>query len=141
MVTRDDMLHIIFEKTGGRCYHCAKKLSFSNYGTIDGHGSWEIDHSTPRAEGGTDYLRNLFPSCIKCNRSKGALNSDKFGSAKHLSDAMSKPLIHPKKKLNNVNLREIEKLSPKDKARFWREFRQRWPGTWRELKRVLDLRS
>jgi 5-methylcytosine-specific restriction endonuclease McrA len=41
-------------------------------------GAWEVDHIRPRSRGGTDYLRNLVPACIECNRSKGDLNSREF---------------------------------------------------------------
>lgn len=34
-------------------------------------GAWEVDHSVPKSRGGTDYLRNLVPACIDCNRLKG----------------------------------------------------------------------
>jgi len=42
-------------------------------------GAWEVDHSKPLSRGGTDYLRNLVPSCIECNCSKGNLKSQEFG--------------------------------------------------------------
>jgi 5-methylcytosine-specific restriction endonuclease McrA len=136
-----DRLHLIFAKTGGCCYHCGKKLSFNAYGTTGRRGSWEIDHSNPKARGGTGLLRNLVPSCVGCNRSKGALTSAEFRSGQYLRDAAPKPLIHPRKKLKNVRLEDAEKLSPEEQARYWREFRQRWPGTWRALKRVLGRYS
>ena len=68
----------IFNKTGGRCYHCRKTLARKNYGIVGAKGAWEVDHSNPRALGGTDYLRNLVPSCISCNRSKGASHSRQY---------------------------------------------------------------
>lgn len=71
-------LKIIFDKTGGYCYHCRKKLAWRNYGRIDTRGAWEVDHSNPRARGGTDYLRNLVPSCIPCNRAKGDQTTRKY---------------------------------------------------------------
>lgn len=33
-------------------------------------GAWEVDHSKPRAKGGTDHGNNLRAACITCNRSK-----------------------------------------------------------------------
>jgi len=61
----------IYEKTDGKCHICGKKLCFSNYGSQGKRGNWEVEHSIPRAEGGTDHLNNLYPACISCNRSKG----------------------------------------------------------------------
>ena len=74
----DDDLSYIYDKTGGYCYHCEKKLAFINYGLFGSKGVWEVDHSNPIARGGTDYLRNLVPSCISCNRSKQDLKSNEY---------------------------------------------------------------
>lgn len=67
----DDDLNNIYDKTNGYCAYCGKKLAFCNYGQKGSHGAWEVDHSNPRSRGGTDYLRNLVPACIDCNREKG----------------------------------------------------------------------
>ena len=73
----NDAINYVYEKTGGYCNYCGKKLSFKNYGKVGIRGAWEIDHSRPKSKGGSDYLRNLVPACISCNRDKGA----KGGSA------------------------------------------------------------
>jgi 5-methylcytosine-specific restriction endonuclease McrA len=78
MAYSDEELSYIYDKTNGYCNHCGKKLAFSNYGVLGARGAWEVDHSRSRRAGGTDYLRNLFPSCISCNRSKGSLHSHQF---------------------------------------------------------------
>ena len=70
MAYDNETLNVIYDKTDGRCHICRKKLSFKNYGTLTARGAWEVDHSRPRARGGTDYLRNLMPSCTPCNRQK-----------------------------------------------------------------------
>ncbi len=62
----------VYDKTDGYCYYCGKKLSLKNYGKVGNHGVWEIDHSKPKSKGGTDYLRNLVPACVDCNRDKSA---------------------------------------------------------------------
>ena len=74
----DEELNDIYDKTGGYYWHCGKKLAWKNYGKACKRGAWEVDHSRPLARGGTDYLRNLVPACIECNRSKGDLTSQKF---------------------------------------------------------------
>jgi 5-methylcytosine-specific restriction endonuclease McrA len=58
----------IFERTDGRCHLCSKPLALSNYGRLGRRGSWEVDHSKPRARGGTDRLSNLLPACPACAR-------------------------------------------------------------------------
>jgi len=68
----DEDLQAIYDKYNGYCAICGKKLAFTNYGRFREKGAWEVDHSNPIARGGTDYLRNLRPVCISCNRSKGA---------------------------------------------------------------------
>ena len=74
----DERLWRIFEKTDGYCYHCGKKLAWSNYGNTDGRAGWEVDHSVPKSKGGTYHLNNLVPSCIPCNRDKGNLSSKQY---------------------------------------------------------------
>jgi 5-methylcytosine-specific restriction endonuclease McrA len=78
----DEDLNDIYDKNRGHCWHCRKRLAFSNYVgfTDDPHarGAWEVDHSVPLARGGTDYFRNLVPACVQCNRSKGDLTSREF---------------------------------------------------------------
>lgn len=59
---------LIFDRTSGKCHICHSALEFSSYGKDDG---WEVEHSNPRANGGTDRLSNLYPAHVKCNRSKG----------------------------------------------------------------------
>lgn len=72
----------IFEKTDGRCHICRKQLAFHNYGKLNGKGIWEIEHSNPRANGGSDRLVNKYPACVSCNRSKGS-GSTRKARAKH----------------------------------------------------------
>ena len=72
MSFNDELLNDIFDKTDGKCHICFKKLSFTNYGNPGRRGAWEVEHSNPKAKGGTDHLNNLYASCIPCNRSKGA---------------------------------------------------------------------
>lgn len=72
----------IFRKTDGHCHICRKKLARKNYGTVGARGAWEVEHSTPRAKGGSDHLNNLYAACIPCNRSKGA-SSTRTSRKKH----------------------------------------------------------
>ncbi|MBE7439249.1 MAG: HNH endonuclease [Spirochaetales bacterium] len=65
----------IYDKTDGRCHLCGKKLAISNYGIIGTRGAWEVEHSVPRARGGSSHLNNLYPACIPCNREKGTRSS------------------------------------------------------------------
>jgi 5-methylcytosine-specific restriction endonuclease McrA len=60
----------IFDRTNGKCHICGKKLAFINYAQWGAKGAWEIEHSNPRARGGTDHANNLFAAHMKCNRSK-----------------------------------------------------------------------
>ncbi len=70
-----EMLERIFKKTDGDCHLCHGKLSFSNYAKPDSRGAWEVDHSIPKRNGGSDHLNNLYPSHITCNRKKSSSNS------------------------------------------------------------------
>ncbi len=70
MAFSDEQLNWIYDRTNGKCHICGKQVFFVNYGNPNGKGAWEVEHSVPRAKGGSDYLRNLYPACIKCNRAK-----------------------------------------------------------------------
>lgn len=70
-----DKPRAVFEKTSGHCHLCRKRMAFSNYGNHGTRGAWEIDHSVPRALGGTDHLNNLYAAHTSCNRSKQARSS------------------------------------------------------------------
>ena len=38
-------------------------------------GAWEVEHSVPRANGGTNHGNNLYGAHINCNRRKGTVTS------------------------------------------------------------------
>lgn len=63
-------LRKIYDRTAGDCHICWKKVAFTNYGKQGERGAWEVEHSNPRAAGGTDRLNNLFAAHISCNRAK-----------------------------------------------------------------------
>ena len=64
-------LRKIFDRTNGRCHITGIKLCFNNYGKWGRRGAWEVEHSIPRAKGGSDHGNNLYAASIKANRSKG----------------------------------------------------------------------
>lgn len=72
MAFSDEQLNQIYDRTSGYCHLCHKKLGFKNYGILGARGAWEVEHSNPRAKGGTNRINNLYPACISCNRSKGS---------------------------------------------------------------------
>ena len=61
----------VHRKTNGKCHICGSRRAFNAYGLSDVEGGWHLDHSQPRAKGGTDHLNNLFVACAGCNCSKG----------------------------------------------------------------------
>jgi len=74
----DEIVNAVYDRTGGYCAYCRRKIHFRNYGGGDGVGSWEIDHWTSKTRGGTETLSNLVPVCILCNRSKQDMTGDEF---------------------------------------------------------------
>ena len=72
MAYSDEKLTRIYDRTSGYCHICHKKLSFGNYARYGERGAWEVEHSKPKAHGGTNHGNNLFAACISCNRSKRA---------------------------------------------------------------------
>lgn len=63
-------IKLIYSKTDGCCHLCGKKHRLSDYAI-----TWQREHHIPRANGGSDNIRNLFVACIKCNLIKGTLPS------------------------------------------------------------------
>jgi 5-methylcytosine-specific restriction endonuclease McrA len=68
-------LRKIYDRTTGKCHICGKKLAFSNYGDHGTRSAWEVEHSIPRAKGGSDHGNNLYAAHITCNRSKQAVST------------------------------------------------------------------
>jgi len=68
-------INAIYDRTSGYCHICGRKVFFRNYGLLGAKGAWEIEHSRPRARGGTNHSNNLYAACIPCNREKGHRSS------------------------------------------------------------------
>jgi hypothetical protein len=60
----------IYRRTNGKCHLCHGTIARRNYAAHGKRGAWEVDHSVPRARGGSDHGNNLQAACISCNRSK-----------------------------------------------------------------------
>lgn len=82
MAYTNEQLERIFDRTGGKCHLCGKKLAWMNYGMFKKKMAWEVEHSIARAMGGSDHGNNLYAAHIRCNRSKGTL-STKSARARH----------------------------------------------------------
>jgi 5-methylcytosine-specific restriction endonuclease McrA len=75
MAYTDEQLTRIFVRTDGHCHLCGKKLCFSNYAQFGHRGAWEVEHSKPRCNGGSEHGNNLYAACIGCNREKGSVTT------------------------------------------------------------------
>ncbi|SRR5713226_9558272 len=93
-------LRQIYDRTSGYCHLCGRKLSFTNYGRSGEKGAWHVEHSVPRAKGGTDHGNNLYPACISCN-----LEKDTFATktARGWNGRSRAPLSREKRKQARVN--------------------------------------
>lgn len=72
MAFSEEQRRRIFDRTAGRCHICGGGLTFAHYGRLDASTGWEVEHSVPKAAGGTDHGNNLYAAHSSCNRSKGA---------------------------------------------------------------------
>lgn len=95
MAFSNDQRTRIYDRTSGRCHLCHKKLAFKNYGVLGARGAWEVEHSRPKAKGGTNHMNNLFAACISCNREKGTGSS---ASARAIHGKQKAPLSITKRK-------------------------------------------
>lgn len=75
MTYTEEQLDAIFERTDGHCHVCGKKLCLNNYGQGGRKGAWEVEHSIPHSDGGSDRLNNLYAAHLSCNREKGTVTS------------------------------------------------------------------
>jgi len=75
-VITDGKKRRIYKKTGGKCYYCGKALYIERdiFWCNPFAEKMTIDHLIPQASGGTDNIKNLLPSCGRCNCIKGCLN-------------------------------------------------------------------
>lgn len=101
----NDELNSIYDRTDGRCHICYKQLAFINYGRTGGaRGAWEVEHSRPRAKGGTGRINNLYAACIACNRQKG-ITSTRSARLKHGKTRAPRSIVKQKEvKLGNAAL-------------------------------------
>ena len=72
MAYAEDALRLIFKKRDGRCHLCRRSVRYAHYGAHEERTGWEVEHSRPKATGGTNGMRNLLPAHCSCNRSKRA---------------------------------------------------------------------
>lgn len=77
MAYDQETLRRIFERTDGDCHLCCGRLCFNNYANYGSRGAWEVEHSVPLSQGGTNRLNNLYAAHISCNRSKAAQSTRK----------------------------------------------------------------
>lgn len=66
----------VLRKTGGLCMYCGCFLTNKKNPGIK--KKMTIEHMIPKSKGGLSLLKNLFPSCIDCNRYKGDLSMEEF---------------------------------------------------------------
>lgn len=60
----------IFNRTGGRCAYCGRKLELDK--------PWHVDHLYPHSWGGGSRDTNLIPACCSCNIRKKDRDVDTF---------------------------------------------------------------
>jgi 5-methylcytosine-specific restriction endonuclease McrA len=68
----------IYRKTKGHCSYCHKVIVWRRYGHVGEYGAWEVDHWIPKAYGRSNRFKNLWPSCIRCNRLKSTMDPRDF---------------------------------------------------------------
>ena len=62
-MSRAQMLDYLLEQHGWKCQGCDRVFDDARY--------LELDHNTPRADGGMNHIRNRILLCGPCNRAKG----------------------------------------------------------------------
>ena len=98
----EERLTQIFNKTSGQCHLCHEKVAFCNDGIFGTRGAWQVEHSIPKALGGTDHLNNLYPAHIRCNQSKGIYSTKSTRSQYGRSKAPLSVTRRSQKKTDNA---------------------------------------
>jgi 5-methylcytosine-specific restriction endonuclease McrA len=70
----------VFNKSGGFCAYCDKKLDITKTNT---HDAPTIDHVVPKYHGGTNHPANLVCACNECNTRKGHMPLSQFLAILH----------------------------------------------------------
>ena len=100
MAYDNETLVNIYRKTDGHCHICGKKLRLFLYNCHSDTAAWEVEHSVPKAKGGTDHFNNLFAAHIICNREKGIHHTK---TARKWHGRTSAPLSKKRKEQKVVN--------------------------------------
>ncbi len=67
-----DIRKKVHDKYHGGCAYCGQYVPYKDM---------QVDHVTPKCNGGTNDIDNLMPSCRSCNHYKRAYNLEQFRDA------------------------------------------------------------
>lgn len=98
----DQELDAIYARTSGRCHICGTKLARSNYGIRGAKAAWHVEHSIPKAAGGTDHMNNLYAACIECNLEKSDGTTKSARARNGRTRAPLSPKMRAKKRAENA---------------------------------------
>lgn len=90
-------LRRIWKSTDGRCHLTGRPIKLKDYGK-----TWEVDHSKPRAKGGSNHGNNLKPATISANRSKQARSSRAARRAHGLPRSPMSPAEQERRRSQNT---------------------------------------
>jgi HNH endonuclease len=76
--TEAEWLQLV-EDWGWRCFYCAKPVCANS---LDKEAELSKDHLVPTSRGGVDFIWNIVPACIACNRLKTDMTVDEFRAAR-----------------------------------------------------------
>ena len=62
-MTRQEMVEILIEEHGITCQGCDREFDDPRY--------LDLDHNSPRSQGGLNHISNRLLLCGPCNRAKG----------------------------------------------------------------------
>lgn len=86
---RSDRREAVWRKANGFCFYCGEPLVIDSVGVVDSRFPdslclpsrlrWmQIDHVTPRCQGGSNREHNLQPTCGSCNAQKGRKSLNEY---------------------------------------------------------------
>ncbi len=97
MAYKKAQLQRIWKSTDGRCHLTGRRLRLKDFGV-----TWEVDHSKPRARGGSDHGNNLMPALVAANRSKQAMTSRAVRRGNGLRRSPLSPAEQQRNRSNNA---------------------------------------
>ena len=100
----------LLQSWGWRCFYCGNciRIRFRTIGRPEHEAT--KDHVVPISRGGVDYIENIVPACLRCNRIKAKMTGEEF--------ILSRPHLRVQKEIfpTGIDLVPYQRFSQDEKT-------------------------